>query len=113
MLYFTATIKKACKQGENLAEQAVVKIERYTDAAGAQHTKNIFGSKYAEGNVFGNHTSVPAPVDLGPGDEVDIESGDGTVVAVSRDGKHVYENEALLDAEEARVSAYRAARRKK
>ena len=113
MLYFTAVVKKSCKQGENLAEQIVVKTERYTDAAGAQHNKNIFGSKYTEGNVFGAHSSVLAPCDMQPGDEVDIQSADGIVLAVARDGKNVWENDTLLGAEDSKTAARLQARKEK
>ncbi len=113
MLFFTAQLKRACKQNENLAEQVVIRVERFQDAAGVSRTRNIFGSKFCEGNVFGQFSMVTAPIDLQPGDAVDIDAADGVVIAVFRGETKMYENTALVQADENRTAARLAARKAK
>lgn len=89
MLLISATIKKACAEGANLAEQTKVGQKKLETAYGPKQ-EPIFECVAVGGTPFSGLDEVLAPMALKVGDEIAVDQATGYVITVKRDGVVVY-----------------------
>lgn len=89
MLLITATIKKTCAEGTNLAEQTKIG-ERKMETAYGPKKEPIFECVAVGGTPFTGLDDVTAPIALKAGDEIAVDQATGYVITVKRDGAVVY-----------------------
>ena len=109
MLLIDATLIKNIKKGSNLAEQYAARYETVSTSKGTER-RPVFAYTYITGGNFVGHATVSAPVDLLAGDAIQVDQSSGQVVYVTRAEKRVFENEALLAEDDARMEMKRGAR---
>jgi hypothetical protein len=101
MLLIKQTIKIACPEGMNLAEQTQVGKRKIETMQGPQWDP-IFECKAVGGTPFAILDTVRAPIALKTGDEISVDAATGYVVTVEREGAVVYPPAAVPSAAQAK-----------
>ena len=89
MLLIHCTIKIACPEGANLAEQSQVGRRKIETMQGPQYDP-VFECRAVGGTPFGPLGEVIAPIALKIGDAISVDQATGYVVHVTRDGNLIY-----------------------